>query len=311
MKAILKVLQNGKALPKNKYTWDSKRRIFASQENNLVIQYTGTGCTFDTGAGCTFDTGTGCTFDTGEDCTFKTGSGCTFKTGSGCTFDTGADCTFKTGWGCTFKTGWGCTFDTGTGCTFDTGTGCTFKTGEDCVVIRRDIFEIIQLAKGVIFKLCPNGIKGFLTKKENEDAFYMDIDGQRIEHIIADGILSKVIKKKGNIYHVQNHGTDKTTYLVKDGEIYSHGATLKEAKKSLKYKISSRDTSEFKKYKLNDKLDQKTLIRAYRAITGACEAGTRYFCENNILPQKCTVKKAIELTKGQYGNERFKEFFKE
>ena len=139
----------------------------------------------------------------------------------------------------------------------------------------------------------------------------MDIDGERIEHIIADGILSKVIKKKGNIYHVQNYGSDKITYLVKDGDVYSHGETLKEAKESLKYKISSRDTSEFEKYKLDDELDQKTLIRAYRVITGACEAGTRYFCENNILPEKCTIKKAIELTKGQYGNEKFAEFFKE
>ena len=47
----------------------------------------------------------------------------------------------------------------------------------------------------------------------------------------------------------------------------------------------------------------------YRAITGACEAGTRYFCENNKLPKKCTIRKAIELTQGQYGNESFRKFF--
>ena len=137
----------------------------------------------------------------------------------------------------------------------------------------------------------------------------MNIDGQRVEHIIADGILSKVIKKKGNIYHVQNHGSEKITYLVKDGDMYSHGDTLKEAKESLKYKISNRDTTEFEKYGLDDELDQVTLIRAYRTITGACEAGTKYFCENTKLPKKCTVRKAIELTQGQYGNGKFGEFF--
>ena len=137
----------------------------------------------------------------------------------------------------------------------------------------------------------------------------MDIDGQRVEHIIADNILSKVIKKKGNIYHVQNYGSDKITYLVKDGDIYSHGETLKEAKESLKYKISNRDISEFEKYTLDDELDDITIIRMYRAITGACEAGTKYFCENNKLPKKCTIRKAIELTQGQYGNESFRKFF--
>ena len=148
-----------------------------------------------------------------------------------------------------------------------------------------------------------------MTKNENEDAFYIDIDGQRVEHIIADGILSKVVKKRGNVYHVINHGSNDVTYLIKAGDIYSHGNTLKEARESLKYKISNRDTSEFENYKFDDELDQTTLIRMYRAITGACETGTRYFCENNKLPKKCTIRKAIELTKGQYNWEQFKEFF--
>ena len=207
------------------------------------------------------------------------------------------DCTFKTGWNCTFKTGFDCTFDTGDSCTFKTGSGCTFDTGDDCVIVRRDVFEVIQPEVGTIYKLCPYNIKGYLTKKEGENAFYMDIDCKRVEHIIADGILSKVVKKKGNVYHVINHGRNKETFLVKDGELYSHGDTLKDARESLKYKIADRNTTEFEKYKLDDEGDWTTLIRAYRAITGACEAGTKYFCENNTLPEKMTVAKAIELIK--------------
>jgi alpha-tubulin suppressor-like RCC1 family protein len=139
----------------------------------------------------------------------------------------------------------------------------------------------------------------------------MDIDGERVEHIIADGILSKVIKKKGNVYHVINYGQNKETFLIKDGEIYSHGDTLEEARESIKYKIANRDTTEFEKYKLDDEVDLTTLIRAYRAITGACEAGTRYFCGNNTLPEKMTVAKAIELTQGQYNHDLFRKFFEE
>ena len=317
---MFSVTQFGKELSKDKYTWDENTRTFSTTENNLVLDFseyynctfkTGSGCTFDTDSGCTFDTGSGCTFDTGSGCTFKTDSGCTFSTGIGCTFSTGSGCTFSTGYDCTFSTGYGCTFKTGSGCTFKTGSGCTFDTGDGCVIVRRDVFEVIQPEVGTIYKLCPSGEKGYLTKKEGEKAFYMDIDGERVEHIIADGILSKVVKKKGNVYHVINHGSDKETFLIKDGEIFSHGATLKEAKDSLQYKIANRDTTEFEKYKLDDELDLTTLIRAYRAITGACEGGTRYFCENTKLPKKMTVRKAIELTQGQYNHELFRKFFEE
>ena len=336
------VTQYGGKLPKSKYTWDEETKTFTSEAHYLVLDFKGIeGCTFKTGSNCTFNTGTGCTFKTGSNCTFKTGSNCTFNTGSDCTFDTcwdctfetGSGCTFKTGWDCTFNTSWNCTFNTGSDCTFNTGSDCTFKTGSGCTfntswnctfntswnctfntdnfcaVIRRDIYEIIRLVKGTIFKLCPANIRGYITKKSDEDAFYMDIEGKIVEHIIADNILSKVLNKKGNVYHVQNYGSDKKTYLIKDGDIYSHGDTLQEARESLKYKISSRDTSEFEKYTLDDELDQTTLIRAYRAITGACEAGTRYFCENNNLPKKCTIREAIEIAQGEYGNDKFKEFF--
>ena len=55
--------------------------------------------------------------------------------------------------GCTFKTGFGCTFKTDDCCTFDVDDGCTFKTGEECVAVRRGIFEIIKLEKGVKIKI--------------------------------------------------------------------------------------------------------------------------------------------------------------
>lgn len=137
----------------------------------------------------------------------------------------------------------------------------------------------------------------------------MDIDGKKIECIIADGILSKVVKKRGNVFRVINHGETSISYLIKNDDIFAHGASLKDAKESLKYKISSRDVSAFEKYTLDDELDLITLIRAYRAITGACELGTRYFCEKHKLPEKMTVREAVELTEGQYNHELFKKFF--
>ena len=46
-------------------------------------------------------------------------------------------------------------------CTFDTAWECTFKTGKDCVIVRRDIFEIIQPEEGQEIKLNECEEKGF------------------------------------------------------------------------------------------------------------------------------------------------------
>ncbi|NKQ39509.1 MAG: hypothetical protein HF967_08625, partial [Methanosarcinales archaeon] len=79
---------------------------------------------------------------------------------------TGSDCTFRTNSDCIFDTGSTCTFDTGSYCTFDTGSNCTFNTGSDCVVVRRDIYEVIELQKNQKIKLNNYGIKGYTTGKE-------------------------------------------------------------------------------------------------------------------------------------------------
>jgi len=181
-----RVSQNGNPLPLNKFEWDEKTNTFSSDEDYLVLDFldvddctfktgygctfkTGSDCTFDTSSDCTFDTGYGCTFDTSYGCTFKTGSDCTFKTGSGCTFKTGSDCTFKTGYGCTFDTGSDCTFNTGYGCTFDTGSDCTFTCGKQCVVVRRDIYEIIEVPENTKIKLNEYGVKGYKTEEKIEE----------------------------------------------------------------------------------------------------------------------------------------------
>ena len=92
-----RVLQNGKEIDIDLFSWDDKTNTFSSAEDNLVIDFNEIhDCTFKTGSDCTFKTGVNCTFDTGSYCTFKTGYYCTFDTGSDCTFDTGSDCIHKT-----------------------------------------------------------------------------------------------------------------------------------------------------------------------------------------------------------------------
>lgn len=266
---------------------------------------TGSNCIFRTSHSCTFSTGYHCTFSTGSDCTFKTGSYCTFSTSYNCIFITGSNCTFDADYNCTFNTDYDCTFDTGSDCIFKTGSDCTFNTKNRCVITRRDIFEFYDISNVNELTLAPFRIEGYI-----KDGYYYNDNKKQYKAIIVDNILSEIVEHKGNIYKVKNYGKKEISYLVQDGDVYSHGKTLKEAKESLIYKLSNRDTSRYKDYTLDTKVTKKEAIQMYRVITGACEQGTRMFVEClGKVPRNLTVKKIIELTKGQYGNDTFKKFF--
>lgn len=51
-------------------------------------------------------------------------------------------------------------------------------------------------------------------------------------------------------------------------------------------------------------------IEAYRDITGACATGTRMFLEGlSKIKRRYAIGEIIELTKGEYGNRTFAQFF--
>ena len=151
-------------------------------------------------------------------------------------------------------------------------------------------------------QITPYDINGYI-----KDGIYSETGKPAI---IADGILSHIIKKKGNVYKVKNHKDDFESYLIEIDGIYSHGKTLKEAKESYKYKIADRDTSKYNDFTLATKLTETEAIQMYRTITGSCEGGTKYFVENlKNKPKNITVEGLIELTKGQYNHNLLVDFF--
>ena len=125
----------------------------------------------------------------------------------------------------------------------------------------------------------------------------------------ADGILARIVSQRGPVSRVVICGKTEVSYLVTDGEAFSHGETLAKAREGLLYKIGSRDTTEFKAWKLDRVVSKRDAIRAYRTITGACETGTREWMEQRETPEKITVKGIIDITQGAYGSESFKAFF--
>ena len=134
-------------------------------------------------------------------------------------------------------------------------------------------------------------------------------------YLKVDGIFTKIISERGNVMRVQRIARKEIGYLVTDGDgRWAHGATLKEAKESLIYKITSRDATKYKSWSLSTEITHAEAIEAYRTITGACAFGTRHFCESvlgNNKKDKYTISEIISLTQGQYGADQFKSFFKE
>jgi hypothetical protein len=155
-------------------------------------------------------------------------------------------------------------------------------------------------------KNCPALETKVKTKKKNFESFLKN------GYLYADNILAKIIEKKKNVYKIKICGQTNVSYCTQDGDIYSHGDTIKEAKDGLLYKISNRDTSKYKNYNLKTILTLKEAIEMYRVITGACELGTRYFVKSVLKDkkEKYTVQEVIDLTQGQYNHEKLVEFFK-
>jgi hypothetical protein len=132
------------------------------------------------------------------------------------------------------------------------------------------------------------------------------------KYIKVDGIFSEVINKRGNVYKVKGINNDKITYIVTDGEKYSHGKTIKEAKEDLIYKISNRDKSKFNNLRLDSILSFKEAVECYRVITGSCGEGVKQFIKSKGLStrKKYKISEIIKLTEGSYGSNDFKNYFK-
>jgi hypothetical protein len=162
------ITKNGKRLNKSRYTWDEDTKTLSTDENGLVLDFSGwNGVSFKTGFGCTFKTGYECTFKTGSECTFKTGSECTFKTGSYCTFQTGDECTFKTGYGCTFQT----------------SSDCTFTVGKNCFGVRYDVAGVNEFPEGVTVKYGEYGVPGIVEVAPEPVEVTLKLTQDQIEEI--------------------------------------------------------------------------------------------------------------------------------
>jgi hypothetical protein len=136
-----------------------------------------------------------------------------------------------------------------------------------------------------------------------------------IGHIKADGRFSRVISKKaltdGHVWKLDSVKGGEEHYLLEVSGVCAHGKTVQEARDSLIYKCGSRDLTRFQDYTLDTDLTFAQAVDFYRAVTGACEEGTREFVRRRgvDISQDISVQRMLEITQGEYGHEAFKEFF--
>ena len=112
---------------------------------------------------------------------------------------------------------------------------------------------------------------------------------QNGKYVCADGIITEVVNKKGNVYKVKKIHSDKEFYLVTNGEINAHGETLQQAKDDFRFKLVADKLK-------TEPITADTIItkQYYRLVTGACEFGVQSFIDSNFSGEE---KKKVE-TKG-------------
>lgn len=118
---------------------------------------------------------------------------------------------------------------------------------------------------------------------------------------------------RGNIARGEILKNDLTTvpcYIVKNGNLFAHGRTLREAQAELIekqfYNMDDDDRIDafLKEIDMNKQYPTFVFFDWHHKLTGSCEMGRRIFAENHEIDLEngtMTVSEFVELTKNAYG----------
>lgn len=144
----------------------------------------------------------------------------------------------------------------------------------------------------------------------------ISFNGFRVKYV--DRMATIIKQVKGNLgkgFIIYNDLTTENCYVVKNGSLFAHGRTLKEARKALQDKIfNGMDTNEkidlfLEKFNMTDEYPAKDFYEWHHILTGSCEMGRNAFVKNHGIDlenDKYTVREFIDLTKDDYGGEIIK-----
>ena len=139
------------------------------------------------------------------------------------------------------------------------------------------------------------------------------INGENV--YIIDGVQTILKSIKGNTaegFILTDDLELEETFVVKSGNNFAHGKTLKEANKSVLSKVFNTMSIEEKidaflqEFDLSKKHSAKKFFDWHNKLTGSCLQGRKVFCKEkgiDLEKDSFTVLEFIELTENSYGHE--------
>ena len=138
-------------------------------------------------------------------------------------------------------------------------------------------------------------------------------DGDYVEgrYLYADGILTHVRKRRKLGSYTVYVGKIKGKNVVSDGVHYAHCDSIRDGISDILFKTAKdRGADQYKGMSLDTEMTVDEAVMMYRIITGACRQGSAAFVDGlKDIKERYTIRECIGLTRGQYGAERFAEFF--
>lgn len=162
--------------------------------------------------------------------------------------------------------------------------------------------------------LCLRGCTGIHKNERRKVKTLRNGDYVAGRYLYADGILTHVRKCKHIDGYTLYIGKIPGKNVVFDGKNYAHCKTLRDGIADLLFKAAAdRGAEQYRHLTMDSVLTLEEAKTMYRVITGACRQGTEHFVESlgDKVQDQYTVRQMLEVTKGQYGAERFAEFFGE
>ena len=135
------------------------------------------------------------------------------------------------------------------------------------------------------------------------------VNGVYLHYI--DGVLTGIYCSHGNVakgFILQGFAV-KPCYIVRDGDVFAHGETLKDAEEALREKVMDNMDEDEAIAKFVEHFNPKTLYKNseffewHHYLTGSCRMGRENFCANNgvELNGESTPEYFIALTEHSFG----------
>jgi len=171
----------------------------------------------------------------------------------------------------------------------------------DTIIKNTELFELVPRSIYHITRKMPSD-KGICIKTNKKGTFVI---------ITSHSYIARVIKNRGNIYHVDELGCKGPAYLLTDDKgNWEYGYDYREAKLGLMFKTSKKQKEDYKNLTLGSSLTFKEALLCYHTITGACFSGICEFLKRlPVRKNNYTIWEIIDLTKYNFGNIKFAMFF--